>query len=551
MSRRDACLPASVTRLAGTLAVCVPPLALAWFIVALAAGLPGLRCAPAGWCASAQSNDAFDEALEKAQLNLRRRNYDEALKWFKRANGMKANNCAECLWGMAQAYSRLGAQKTVLETCDRLVQAAADDPALVAKAYNLKGITLSNLAMEKPEKRDSKKLAEAEAAFRKVLEADPEFGLARFNLGVTLIRLNREAEGLQELKAFVENSDEGSDAAKEAQKMIENPRRARENYAPDFSISTPEGEYISSDDLRGKVVLLDFWGTWCPPCVESVPSLVHLNKKFSKDPFMLISISSDEDAEVWRGFIAKHKMTWPQYLDRTDKVQHAFQVHSFPTYVLIDHEGVIRYHTSGYSMFVEGMIEDALKKALKSAAKRPPPQTAPAPQASASPKPSLAAPPMAPPAPMKTEASRAETLADQPETSENKANTSRLPPPVLEVLAAEQMEVGSQRLNRYPLRIKNWMSLPDEMFEPVKDLPPCGMGASATRLEVVIWSAEGEKLLGYCDLPRAEILQRFWLFLSPGQRPPERIYITLKDRRSGYTIRSNIVALPTVKENSP
>src|SRR2546425_840213 len=101
--------------------------------------------------------------------------------------------------------------------------------------------------MEKPEKRDSKKLAEAEAAFRKVLEADPEFGLARFNLGVTLIRLNREAEGLQELKAFVENSDEGSDAAKEAQKMIENPRRARENYAPDFSISTPEGEYISSD----------------------------------------------------------------------------------------------------------------------------------------------------------------------------------------------------------------------------------------------------------------------------------------------------------------
>src|SRR5437879_443475 len=125
MSRRDACLPASVTRLA----VCVLPLALAWFIVALAAtGLPGWRCAPAGWCASAQSNDAFDEALEKAQLNLRRRNYDEALKWFKRAKGMKANNCAECLWGMAQAYSRLGAQKTVLETCDRLVQAAADDP---------------------------------------------------------------------------------------------------------------------------------------------------------------------------------------------------------------------------------------------------------------------------------------------------------------------------------------------------------------------------------------------------------------------------------------
>ena len=144
MSPHDTPLPATVRRLAGRLVVGMPPVALTWFIVALTATvLPGPRCALSGWRASAQSDAAFDEALDKGRLNLRRRNYEEALKFFKRANSMKGNNCSECLWGMAQAYSKLGAQKNVLETCDRLVQVAADDRALVAKAYNLKGITLS------------------------------------------------------------------------------------------------------------------------------------------------------------------------------------------------------------------------------------------------------------------------------------------------------------------------------------------------------------------------------------------------------------------------
>src|SRR5215218_1784706 len=99
--------------------------------------------------------------------------------------------------------------------------------------------------------------------------------------------------------------------------MAENPRRARENYAPDFSFTSSEGEHIALGDLRGKVVLLDFWGTWCPPCVDSVPELRTLHKCYSNEPwFVLIGISSDNDEEKWQEFTVKNKMIWPQYRDR-------------------------------------------------------------------------------------------------------------------------------------------------------------------------------------------------------------------------------------------
>ena len=104
--------------------------------------------------------------------------------------------------------------------------------------------------------------------------------------------------------------------------MIENPNRARVTYAPDFSFADMSGEYISSKELLGKTVLLDFWGTWCGPCVLATPTLVNLNRSFSKPPakdvpaaFIMLGISSDkkEDEQKLRDYVAKNNMNWPQF----------------------------------------------------------------------------------------------------------------------------------------------------------------------------------------------------------------------------------------------
>ncbi|MBC8030289.1 MAG: TlpA family protein disulfide reductase [Pyrinomonadaceae bacterium] len=171
------------------------------------------------------------------------------------------------------------------------------------------------------------------------------------------------------MKKYLELEPNAADSER-VTKMIENPRRAREAYAPDFSITTADGEHITLEDLRGKVVVLDFWGTWCPPCVESIPALRALNKKFSKEPsFVLIGVSTDAEEETWREFTAKEKMIWPQYWDRDRRVVRAFSVRAFPTYVVIDHEGIIRFRTSGTSWERSAFLYDAIKKHVKLVAK--------------------------------------------------------------------------------------------------------------------------------------------------------------------------------------
>jgi len=291
---------------------------------------------------------------------MRRRRYEDALKAFKRANELKGQTSAEALFGMASAYMALEAYKTVATTCDKVIALTANDPAMQAQALNLKGIALQ----KQSDGKDLKKLQEAEAALRQAAALKEAMPDVHYNLGVVLMQENRDDEGAAELKEFVKHAP-GSPNVEDARKMVENPRRAREPFAPDFSITTSEGEY-TLDELKGKVVLLDFWGTWCPPCVESVPGLRELNKKLAKESaFVMISVSSDGDEDKWKDFIAKEKMVWAQYLDRDRKVQRAFRVDRFPTYIILDPDGVIRYRSYGMSVAKEASLEDAVKKQIK------------------------------------------------------------------------------------------------------------------------------------------------------------------------------------------
>jgi thiol-disulfide isomerase/thioredoxin len=296
---------------------------------------------------------------------MRKRRYDDALKAFKRANELKGQTSAEALLLMANAYMGLEAYKTVATTCDKVIELTANDPAMQAAAFNLKGIAIQ----KQSDGKDQKKLQEAETALRQsaaLKQAPPD---VHYNLGVVLMQQNRDAEGAAELKKFVKLAPDAFNA-EEARKMIDNPRRAREPFAPDFSITSSEGEDISLDELKGKVVLLDFWGTWCGPCVESVPGLRELNKEFAKESsFVMISVSSDGDENKWKNFVVKEKMVWTQYLDRDRKVQRAFRVDRFPTYILLDAEGVIRYRSSGLSLDKIALLEEAVKKQVKQVAK--------------------------------------------------------------------------------------------------------------------------------------------------------------------------------------
>lgn len=311
------------------------------------------------------SQNDYEAELAKGRQSLTRGLAEDALKSFKRANEMRGKKCAECLSLMADAYLALEAYKNVVETSDKVLELAADNKTLTLKAYNDKGAALQALA----ERKDQKKLQAAEAAFRQGLAIDGAVAVLHYNLGVVLLQMNRDPEGIAELHQYIKAQPNGA-SVENAKKLAENPRRARENYAPDFSFTSLDGEHISLEDLRGKVVLLDFWGTWCPPCVDSIPDLRNLHKKYSKDPsFVLIGISSDRDDDVWREFTTENKMVWPQYRDKDRRILRAFDIRSFPTYVIIDHEGIVRHRSVGMSWSRAASLDNEIRKQIKSIAK--------------------------------------------------------------------------------------------------------------------------------------------------------------------------------------
>jgi thiol-disulfide isomerase/thioredoxin len=235
------------------------------------------------------------------------------------------------------------------------------DQVVAVRAHLLRATLLSQMSG----KPTDKKLKEAEDEIRQALALNSANTMARFDLGFVLLKQERDPEGIAELNAFVSLPGADSETVAEARKMIANPLRARAPFAPDFFFTTSQNQPVSNASLRGKVVLVDFWGTWCPPCRESVPILRNLNKKYAGKPFQLVSVSSDDDADVWRTFIKAEHMDWPQYIDLPGDVLQAFKVESFPTFVVLDKDGVIRFRQSGEGPTTEGELEDAIGKYLK------------------------------------------------------------------------------------------------------------------------------------------------------------------------------------------
>lgn len=213
--------------------------------------------------------------------------------------------------------------------------------------------------------KEPSELRDAEQAFRNALEADPESRIAdlHFNLGVVLMQ-RRDEDGIAELMKEIAQRANGS-TADDARAVIADPRRAREHFAPDCAIATADGQEISLASMHGKVVLLDFWGTWCPPCVRAVPSLRKLQKAHANDPFVIVGISSDKDAKAWSAFTVKNSMVWPQYWDANTRMQRTFDVKVFPTYVLLDGDGIERMRVSGAGYHESKALADAIEQQLR------------------------------------------------------------------------------------------------------------------------------------------------------------------------------------------
>ena len=126
--------------------------------------------------------------------------------------------------------------------------------------------------------------------------------------------------------------------------------------APDFRLLDLERRRVKLTELRGRVVLLDFWATWCKPCRESLPHLQRIHSDFGQSGLQVLSVNVDVSLGKVQPFMEEHEYSFPVVF--ADKAMgSAYEVFSIPNFYLIDRQGILRYHKAGYEPGDEARLE--------------------------------------------------------------------------------------------------------------------------------------------------------------------------------------------------
>ena len=314
-----------------------------------ASGKPGEPTDP-------KARKTFAEAMEWQQRGQK----VLAIEDYRKANKQDGAHCFECL---RRAYTM------ALDIGDYKTARAAVEEGLTGAQNNTDRATMHfwiamALQREGIDEKKDKCFAESCDEFRTALALDPTFAGIHFGYGISLSYLHRDDDARAEFNAFLKQDKDTPSLHLRAQRFADRVDLARARMAPAFTIATLDGQQISLDSLAGKVVLIDFWATWCGPCREALPHMRRIVQKFQGQPFVAISISLDDDAAKWKDFVAKNEMTWLQYRDGSfdGPIASRFHVRAIPSTFSIDADGVLEDQHVG-----DESIEGKLKKLIAQA----------------------------------------------------------------------------------------------------------------------------------------------------------------------------------------
>lgn len=136
--------------------------------------------------------------------------------------------------------------------------------------------------------------------------------------------------------------------------------------APDFTLRTADGRNLRLQELRGQVVMVNFWATWCGPCKVEMPHLNSLYEKYKGAGFTLLGVNVDEDQRAAIGLAQRMGLHFPVLLDADKKVSRQYDLSTMPSTVLIDRDGQVRHvhrgYRDGYERTYDQQIRDLLKE---------------------------------------------------------------------------------------------------------------------------------------------------------------------------------------------
>jgi len=306
------------------------------------------------------TNEKAHRSYKEAFSYLHERRIDAALDAFKRADKQDGGRCAGCQRNMIKYGVELREWKTAETAAEEMIAEAATPKDAAVRHYQF-GLVLLNEALDKHKEEVFSRCHEE---MEKALGGAPDFPDAMFADGRALAYLKQDDAAKARFEQYVKMKTDNGPKTQRAIRYINDPELARARLAPPFEATSIDGQRISLDDLTGKVVLLDFWATWCEACVAAMPHLREIAKKFEGQPLVVVSISLDASEDKWRAFVAKNEMTWPQCRDvgHPGTVAKLFGVQAIPHTFTIDADGVLQDERIG-----DASIEGKLKKLIRHA----------------------------------------------------------------------------------------------------------------------------------------------------------------------------------------
>jgi peroxiredoxin len=317
--------------------------------------------------ANGPSNEKAQKTYKQALQDRHDRMPNAALDEFKKADKQDDGHCLACEKQMVKLGMELGDWKAAELGAEEIASAAQGNRDIALAHYQLASV----LFQEGLQRRKDEVFSRAHGEIGKALAAASNFPSAYYLDGRILSNLRQDDAAKASFEQFLKlEKTEGPDRQR-AMRYIARPELARARMAPPFSVNTLDGNTISMDDLQGKVVLLDFWATWCEPCREALPHIRDVAKKFQGEPLVILSVSLDSDEKKWQEFVQKNEMTWPQYRDGgfTGAIAKMFSVNAIPHTFTIDADGVLQDEHIG-----DASIEGKLKKLIAHARELQPQQ---------------------------------------------------------------------------------------------------------------------------------------------------------------------------------